>query len=222
MKQSEIDKALKSIARAVAKQHGWKCVAGQPYWTTGPLFFDLGPLARAKTGQFSWSLRVKWLELDRLLWQVLDLSSNEAEPFSLHANGAFVLTGQEVAGCSSKGHDWSVGELADQVELAAQLAGQRAQQIAEHVTTIDAYIEFLQRTQEAYILRYPNGLGDVWTEMLLVALLKNDRTEVRQIARARIAADDEGRFYSKGLSFYERALLLCDESDAVQSQKQLH
>lgn len=103
MKQSAFDRELRLLAKAEAKKNGWKSVAGIPYWTVGPLFFDLTLAAGAKEGSFSSSLRFKWLDLDRVLWKVLGLSSNEKEPFSLHANGAFVLMGQEILSIQTSG-----------------------------------------------------------------------------------------------------------------------
>ncbi len=84
LKQSEMDRNLRQIERTEAKRLGWKFAGGTTYWTMGPLLFTLIHSARAKEASFHSSLRVKWLELDRVLWQVLDMSSNENEPFSLH------------------------------------------------------------------------------------------------------------------------------------------
>jgi hypothetical protein len=35
MKQSELDKNLRAVAKAQAKTRGWKSVGGMPYWQSG-------------------------------------------------------------------------------------------------------------------------------------------------------------------------------------------
>jgi hypothetical protein len=39
MKQTELDRELRLIAKTVVKENGWKWVGGMAYWTIGPLFF---------------------------------------------------------------------------------------------------------------------------------------------------------------------------------------
>src|SRR5262245_8195349 len=120
MKQSEIERELRLFAKEEAKARRWKSVGGTPYWTSGPLFFSLTLSAGAKEGSFHSWLRFKWLDLDRLLWKVLGMSQNEHEPFSLHANGAFVLTGWEIHSTIATGFVWQPGVLQLQVQNAAQ------------------------------------------------------------------------------------------------------
>ena len=72
MKQSELDKRLRAVAKAEAKQRGWKSVGGMPYWQEGPLLFVLVLSASAKERFIFASLRFKWLALDNMLWRVLD------------------------------------------------------------------------------------------------------------------------------------------------------
>lgn len=210
MKQSEIDRELRLIAKAEAKKRGWKYVGGMPYWTIGPLFFVIVQSANAKEGSFYSSLRFKWLELDHLLWKVLDMSCNEDAPFSLHANGAFVLSGQEIQTSPRRGLIWSPGVLTEQVESIAELCAQRANEVASQISSLHSYLEFLRREHEAFMQHFPRAVVDVWKEELLAALTTNDLTTATQIARSRIAVGDSGGFSSGGKSFYERALELCE------------
>ncbi len=209
MKQSEIDRELRFLAKAEAKKHGWKSVGGSAYWTNGPLFFVLTEAASAKEGFFYCSLRFKWLELDRILWRVLDMSSNEQEPFSLHANGAFVLSGQEIHTISTRGLEWLPGVLVEQVEGAARQAHGRASEVAAQITSIHSYLECVRREHEAFMRRNPRAVVNVWKEALLVAMATGDVAAAAQIAHARVAAGDSGGFSSGGKSFFERAQVLC-------------
>lgn len=210
MKQTEIDKELRAIVKLEAKQRSWKSVGGTAYWTIGPLFFVLLQLARAKEGAFFCSLRFKWLELDKVLWRVLDMSSNEAGPFSLHANGAFVLSGQEIFTVSNRALEWLPGALAGQVKTAIQQASAKADEVASQIGTIESYLAFVQREHAEFMQRYPQAVINVWKEVLLVAMFTGDHSKAAEIARSRIVAGDSGGFVSGGRSFFERALAICE------------
>lgn len=183
---------------------------GMAYWTVGPLFFVLGPLANAKNGSFECSLRFKWLELDRALWRVLDLSENEEAPFSLHANGALALNGQEILTLSTEGLEWGPGVLAGQVVEAMRRGDARAEEVAGQIPSLSAYLEFIQREHEAFLLRHPGAKTSIWTETFLVAMVAGDMARAAEIARARVAAGDGGGYMTGMKTFFERALALCE------------
>jgi hypothetical protein len=208
MKQSEIDREVRLLAKAEAKARRWKSIASTQYWTAGSLFFALNVSAGAKEGSFHSSLRFKWLDLDQVLWRVLGMSSNEHEPFSLHANGAFVLTGWEVQSMAVRDLEWQPGVLAEQVQLASRQAGARANEIVTQVNSLGAYVEFLRHGHEALMQKHPRAAVTIWKELLLVAMLRGDKDAAAEIARSRISAKDVGGFSSGGKSFYERALAL--------------
>jgi hypothetical protein len=208
MKQSEMDRNLRQIAKSEAKRRQWKFAAGTTYWTIGPLLFTLFHTARVKEASFHSTLSVKWLALDRVLWQVLDMSSNEDAPFSLHANGAFVLRGQEILDSSKLGLVRLQDVLASEVAISFDLANERANEVAGQITSIDSFLEFAEAQHVAFKLRYPFVLANLCKEKLLIALLKHDLPAAQEVAKARVAAGDSGGFSSGGLSFFERALLL--------------
>lgn len=209
MKQAEINKQLTAIVKVVAKQKGWKSVGGMPYWSIGPLFFQLVQGAGAKEGTFYCALRFKWLELDNVLWRVLDMSGNENEPFSLHANGAFVLTGQELFSISKRSLEWLPGVLEQQVNDAVTLGHSRSIQVAEEVGGIESYLSFIRRQHKKFMEKYPLAVVNIWKENLLAALLVGDLSDAEKIARERILVGDNGGFSTGGKSFYECALALC-------------
>lgn len=209
MKQSELDREVKRICKLQAKQRGWKSVGGMPYWTIGPLFFVLVISAHAKEGAFYCSLRFKWLALDRELWRILDMSSNELEPFSLHANGAFVLTGQEIFSASERALAWEEGVLQTKIANASTQAEKRAQEVASGITSLASYVQFIQCEHEAFMKRYPRAVVNVYKEELLAALISKEFNRAKQIALARIEASDSGGFSSNGKSFYENSLPFC-------------
>ena len=209
MKQSELDRELRNVCKLEAKGRGWKSVGGMPYWTIGPLFFVLLVSARVKEESFYCSLSVKWLALDRELWRILGMSSNEREPFSLHANGAFVLSGQEILRTSERPIAWANSILQQKVAVAATQAEARAHEVSSSISDLESYIHFIQREHEAFLERYPRAVVNVFREELLAALVSKEFNRAKLIALARIEASDSGGFSSDGKSFYENALPFC-------------
>lgn len=206
MKQSDIDRELQRLAKAAAKTQGWKSISTTPYWTAGPLFFSLRLGAGAKEGSFYACLAFKWLELDRLLWQVLGMSGNERAPFSLHANGAFVLSGWDIDTIAVRDLAWEPGMLEQQIQHAFAQAAAWAQEVALQVDSLDAYTAYLSREHEAFMQRHPQAKRTIWKELLLVHMLRGEKQAAADIARARIAEGDAGGFQSNGKSFFEHAL----------------
>lgn len=145
-----------------------------------------------------------------MIWRVLDMSGNENEPFSLHANGAFVLTGQELFSISKYSLEWLPGVLEQQVNDAVTLAHSRSMQVAEEVRGIESYLDFIGRQHMQIMEKYPLAVVNVWKENLLAALLVGDLAGAEKIARERILVGDHGGFSTGGKSFYERALALCE------------
>jgi hypothetical protein len=208
MKQSDIDRELRLLVKTEAKARRWKSIAATPYWTNGPLFFSMTVSAGAKEGSFHSWLRFKWLDLDRLLWRVLGMSSNEHAPFSLHANGAFVLTGWEVHSTIVRDKEWQPGVLEQLLQASTQLAAAKAQEVAQAVDSLDSYVCFLKREYDALMQKHPRAAVTIWKELLLVSMLRGDKETVCNIARERIALHDSGGLSSGGQTFFERALAL--------------
>jgi hypothetical protein len=209
MKQSELDRDIRRLCKLEAARRAWKSVGGFAYWTVGPLFFVIVTAASAKEGSFHCSLRFKWLALDRELWRVLGMSENERAPFSLHANGAFVLSGQEILRSSQRNLSWDEGVLGKTISEAYLRADGRAKEVAAQIDDLDSYIQFIQREHAAFMLRFPRAAVNVHKEELLAALLGKQFGRAREIAIARVNAGDSGGFSSNGKSFYENALPLC-------------
>jgi hypothetical protein len=209
MKQSELDRETRHICKLDAKRRGWKSVGGMPYWTIGPLFFLLLTTARIKERTFHCSLEFKWLAMDMLLWKILALSSNENQPFSLHANGAFVLRGIQILDASESAVSWEPGVLESKIAKAAERAEQRAREVSTQAATLDSYVAFIRREHELFMRRYPRAALNLYKEELLAALIAEDVPRAKSIARERIAAGDIGSFHSGGKTFYEGALAFC-------------
>lgn len=209
MKQSDLDRDIRRHCKLEALKHGWKSVGGFIYWTIGPLFFVTITSASAKEGSFYCSLRFKWLALDLELWRVLGMSENEHAPFSLHANGAFVLTGQEILNASERHLSWEQGLVGPKISDAFVRADLRAKDVASQIDSLDSYIQFIRRENAALIQRFPRAVVDVHKEELLAALIDRRLGRAREIADARMNAGDSGGFSSNGKSFYENALPFC-------------
>lgn len=211
MKQSELDKHLQVAAKAEAKARRWKFARSTAYWTQGPLFFSMIFSAGAKERSFHAYLRFKWLDLDQLLWRVLGMSSNEHEPFSLHATGAFVISGWEICSTITREVQWDDPDaMQQQVQNAGQRAASRAQEVATLISSLDSYVSFLQREHEIFMRSHPQAAVTVWKEILLAALLRGDKAAAAQLARERITVKDSGGFIVGGKSFYEHALALAE------------
>ena len=210
MKQSELDKQLKLVAKTQAKERSWKSVAGVPYWQSGPLFFVLVLSASVKQRSFFASLRFKWLALDSMLWRVLGMEGNEKKPFSLHANGAFALMGTELLSCHEKVCAWESGALEAETYRVMQLAHDCASETANSVSTLDGYLGFIKAKHAALMERHPRAVVTTWPEQLLAAMVADDAQLAKDIAQARIAARDSGGYMSRGLSLYQRALALLE------------
>jgi hypothetical protein len=206
VKQLDLTRLVSSSVRREAKTRGWKSIDGQAYWKDGHLFFVLAPLGVARQRSFHSSLRFKWFSLDDQLWKVLGLSSNASAPMSLRANGAFTITGQDLLEDRTTDCDWSPEWVQAKVSALASVSADRSAKVVNNVRTIDDYLTFIERGHTALMARYPNAVVNIWTETLLVALEKNDRGRVADIATARIQAQDPGTFLVGGRTFYHRAL----------------
>ncbi len=206
MKQLDLNRLLNATVKAEAKSRGWKSIGGQPYWRDSQLFFTLVIVSVARQRSLLSSLRMKWFSLDDHLWRVLGMSSNATAPVSLHANGAFTLRGQEVLAETVQDCEWSAPWLEAKVRAIASLAAAKSSHVVSTVANIDDYLTFIEREHALLMARYPKAAVDLWTEKVLVALEKNDRRTVADIARVRIAAGDPGTFVAGGRTFYQRAL----------------
>jgi hypothetical protein len=210
MKQSELDKELRAGAKRQAKARGWKCVQGTLYWQIGPLFFTLVLGATVKQGTFYCSLKFKWLQLDAVLWRVLGLQGNETERFSLHANGAFSLVGQELLTISKRSLEWAPTVLSLEVNNASQEAYTCASEVSAQVASIEAYLEFIRKRHAEFMQCHPRAATNLYKEEVLVAMLAGDLPEATRIAQSRISARDQGGFVVGGRSFFQRALEQCN------------
>lgn len=197
------------VAKSVAKALRWRSIGSTIYWTNGPLFFTLVQGGSAKEGSYYCSLKFKWLELDRVFWRVMDMTGNEREPFSLHANGAFVLSGQEIHNISARGLEWLPGVLDHQLRIATRQASKRANDVASQISSIHSYLAFIQREHAALMQHHPRAVVNVWKEVLLVAMVEGDLPGAALTARSRIAVGDSGGYSSGGKTFFERAQALC-------------
>lgn len=111
MKQKDLTRLLAALLKNEAKARGWRSIAGEPYWTAGPLFFTLVVAANASRHSLYCSLRVKWSCLDDHLWNILGMAENAKAPSSLRANGAFTLSGQEIFAQTHENCDWGEAGL---------------------------------------------------------------------------------------------------------------
>ena len=206
MKQLELNRLLNAILKKEAKSRGWKSIGGQPYWREGDLFFTLLVVPVARQRSLHSSLRIKWFSLDEHLWRVLGMSSNASAPMSLHANGAFTLSGQEVLADTVQDCEWSAQWVEASVRAIASAAADKSAQVSSTTANIDDYLALIEREHTALMARYPKAVVNLWTERLLVALEKNYRRRAADIARERVAARDPGTFVAGGRTFYQRAL----------------
>jgi hypothetical protein len=205
MRQVELNRILSSVLRAQAKRHGWRSVGAQAYWRVSELFFALSVTAVAREHSLHHSLSMKWFTLDRLLWRILGMTSNESQPLSLHATGAFTIAGQELLLGSIRNCVWNKEWLAEQLRSLASSAESKAAEVADAIDDIDDYLAFVEQDHVAFLVQHPRAVVNIWKERLLVAMEKGDREGAAAIAAARVAAQDTGTFMSDGRTFFELA-----------------
>ena len=206
MKQVSLTRLINKRLKAQAKVKGWKSVGGFAYWRAGDLFFNLGVHTSAQQHTLHYLLLFKWFNLDNLLWRILGLSSNEAGPLSLHANGAFTIAGQEILSNSITNCEWTVARIDDELIAIVSMAQDKSAQVTRDIRNIDEYLVFIEHAHVALMVRHPGARTNLWNERLLVAIEKGDRVSAATIARARIAARDIGGFMTRRQTFYENAL----------------
>lgn len=206
MKQKDLTRLLAALLKNEAKARGWRSIAGEPYWTAGPLFFTLVVAANASRHSLYCSLRVKWSCLDDHLWNILGMAENAKAPSSLRANGAFTLSGQEIFAQTHENCDWGEAGLETTLRGVASQAASIAAHVADTTPTIDDYLALVEREHLALLTRHPGAVVNTWKEQLLVALEKGDSQKAAAIAQQRIAAHDSGGFMAEGRTFFQRAL----------------
>ena len=177
----------------------------------GPLFFRFFFCARLKEQLIHYSLNFKWLELDHELWRVLGMTDNHREPFSLHANGAFVVRGQQILVHREPFTVYEPAALESRIALAASQAGERAMEVAAVVSDLSSYLQFIRQEHELYQQLKPGSLINIYPHELLCALLNKELRRANELALARMQAGDSGGFSVNGKSLYENALPFCRE-----------
>lgn len=140
MKQSELDRIVKQHCKLEARRYGWRALGDCVYWKDGPLLFVLFFCARNQEQLIYYSLSFKWLALDHELWRVLDMADNHKLPFSIHANGAFVVRGQQILERKEPSAIHEPVVLGSRIALAASEAGQRAKEVAAAVNDLSSYL----------------------------------------------------------------------------------
>lgn len=206
MKQVELDRMVRAELKIEACNRGWKTISNQAYWKINELFFQLLVSTSAREQVFQYFLRVKWSRLDDQLWKVLGMMSNASEPMSLRANGAYTLFGHDVLSDRVTDCEWTTEWLRQNLNPAASLAQKKAAEIANSINTIDDYLAFIELDYQALLERRPDTTYNTWKEQVLAALEKGDVHSAKDIASARVAANDSGGFVVGRHSFYQCVL----------------
>jgi|APLak6261669570_1056073.scaffolds.fasta_scaffold02479_5 hypothetical protein len=206
MKQVELDRMVRAELKNEARNRGWKTISNQAYWKVNELFFQLLVSTSAREQVFQYFLRVKWSRLDDQLWKVLGMMSNASEPISLRANGAYTLFGHDVLSDRVTDCEWTTEWLRQNLNPAASRAQKKAAEIASAINNIDDYLAFIELDYQALLERRPDTTYNTWKEQVLAALEKGDVHSAKEIASARVVANDSGGFVVGGHSFYQCVL----------------
>jgi len=203
---SALDRALARCVATEAHTRAWHCLDGMPYWSQGPLFFLLIPIADARLGHCRVTLSVKWQALDRVLWRTLGLAAPEG--LRPHAASAYALPGHTVYCSAVSGLAWPSEALERWVGLSLRGAADCADRLVGELDELPRYLAFVEREQRAQLQRHPHAAGSLGQEQVLAALLQQDATAAAELARARLAAGDGGGYRVQGQTLFERVLQL--------------
>jgi hypothetical protein len=200
-----LDKLLGATLRTLSGKRAWKCIGRTLYREAGPLFFVLVVATGARERVLHWSLRVKWTEMDAELWRVLGMHSNLDEPISLHANGAFTLTGHELAWSRIEECTWTPEGVRQLLEAVLTGAEGPAAEVAARIRSIEEFMDFAAEWHADLLVRAPGAVVNLWKERVLFHLLRGERETALQIAEERATAGDSGGFTVGGSTFFEKA-----------------
>lgn len=200
MNKRDIKIAMETALKNEAKARKWRSTGGFPYWIDEDLMFRIYGDFNGTSLHFS--LRLKCLPLDKMLWRVLGFTLDAFKP-SLHVNGAYATHGQTIDE-STVAAGASVGEVADAVRAYGDFAQSRAGQIVEMIGR-DGFLPTTEALLDAFAMRFPRAQLDMSVEKVLWYLMHKDYAQAEAIILPKIAEKKTGGFFVEK-TFYQRAL----------------
>lgn len=155
------------------------------------------------------TLRFKPMAVDPLLWDILDMSENQAQPLSFRTWGAFVCSGLPI--------------LEKELEVPGQTPKEVAANALEFAVVNHCLLEerLTATTYSELVGRHPNQTARGAYAVTLVASLIHDgnEQEARRLASAYVSGSLKScsGFTSDGLSFHEHALRWLDAGRRTKS-----
>lgn len=113
-KLRELKKALPKLLKEKAKKYKFKKKDYMLWYNSNDLFFTNHIDVRETIDGgccCSYSVKVKPLWIDDLLWECLKMEENKREPISLRSIGAFTVSGVKIISDFTRMKEWSIEEL---------------------------------------------------------------------------------------------------------------
>ncbi|HKP67940.1 MAG TPA: hypothetical protein VJV05_01575 [Pyrinomonadaceae bacterium] len=205
MKQGELDKALRSAVRDVAKLRGWKASGGFLLKSTEFLFFTIIVTASKKSTSLSYLALRKPLPFDDLFWKIMDLEENATKPLSFRAAGVFTAPMNTFAKGLVEISDLEPSSLRTGVGKILEICEPEISRMEGEIGSPDEYIKMLETS--APELDEKKAGKTIWIDRLLAAILIEKFDVARSIVQDRKAAGDNGGFLSGSdmKTFYDLA-----------------
>lgn len=205
MKQSELDKLLKSVFRQSAKAHRWESSRGFIYKATDLLFFSLVIVGQAKRGRLFYMLSYKLLAFDALFWKIVNLEENLKQPLSFRAFGAWTAPQTTILEGEISIVDWDTENAQLAVNEVFNGCEPEAEKVSKEINGLDDNLRVIEKFYTRLKDKYPSAVTNIWVERLLTSILKHEYSVAEGIVRDRMNSHDSGGFQFGSKSFYELA-----------------
>jgi hypothetical protein len=202
VKQSEINKVVRQIAKSVGKNYQWKSSSGFLFCKKGLLLFSLIILGHGKNRTICDTLYYKLYDFDEIFWKIVGLEENLNQPLSFRVAGVWTAPMVEVYDSFIENDDWSESNLSCKIKEIIQKADNMSSEIAQEITDLDKNIQYTEGLFAKLQKDHPGSLINIDKEKLLTAILKKEYSLVTNMADEMIAKNNSGGFNTGSKSFY--------------------
>ncbi|MBP6004667.1 MAG: hypothetical protein KA746_14650 [Pyrinomonadaceae bacterium] len=205
MKQSELNKLIKQIAKPLAKTQGWKYSGGFIYKRTDRLFFCLiiGGYAKGKNLYYLFSY--KWFDSDDVFWKIVGLEENSLKPLSFRAAGAWTapttVLGNGIIPLARLEEDLIRHELVALLEITDA----HATMLDGKLQTLGDDLLHLELVQLEHLQVHPNSVRTNHVQIVLDRIMNREYDIALQEIDLRIAEGDFGGFLFGSKTFFTAA-----------------
>lgn len=206
-RRRKLEKDSLRITYSELKRRGWKKVQNIFFLKTNDWFWALTVNTYLNVEKTILSLNTKPIEIDPLLWQILDIPENQNAPLSFRANGAFTCDLLPVAGLTI-----------DDTNLSVESIGQETSRwLSEN---FDNYCDIVSRTNfSSQIKNHQNQRerGAYAITLVTTLISEGKLEEAMEFSRKYESGELESVFEmdSCGKSFHYHALQWLENNQAT-------